>query len=273
MTPQSARTEETTRAENRFCFGRNWASYSRLIGQPEIQEAVNGLTRLVPASELAGKAFLDIGSGSGLHSVAAARSGAARILAVDVDADSTTTTHATLTRFAGKVLWSAEVRSVLDMTPTVDGTFDVVYSWGVLHHTGQMIPAIERAAALVVPGGLFAFALYRRTRLDWFWVREKRWYIKASPMAQRIARGVYTGGYRLASLMTGRRSRMGRGMEYWHDLHDWMGGYPYESILADEVEALMGRLGFASERVFARPLEFGLFGSGCDEYVYRRRVA
>ena len=63
---------------------------------------------------------------------------------------------------------------------------------------------------------------------------------------------------------------MTRGMEYWHDLHDWLGGYPYEAILAPQVEAMMRKRGFKPERVFARPLELGLFGSGCDEYVYRR---
>jgi 2-polyprenyl-6-hydroxyphenyl methylase/3-demethylubiquinone-9 3-methyltransferase len=257
---------------DRFGFGRNWASYARLIGEREIAEAVAGLTKLVPAADLAGRSFLDIGSGSGLHALAAARLGVARILAVDIDPDSTTTTHQTLARFAGDVAWTAETLSIFDLDPGAVGTFDVVYSWGVLHHTGDMRRAIERAAALVAPGGLFAFALYRRTRLDWFWVREKRWYIKASPGAQRFAQNVFAGSHRLAGALTGRPARTSRGMEYWHDLHDWLGGYPYESIMAPEVETLMQGLGFVRERVFARPLALGLFGSGCDEYVYRRQA-
>jgi 2-polyprenyl-6-hydroxyphenyl methylase/3-demethylubiquinone-9 3-methyltransferase len=61
-----------------------------------------------------------------------------------------------------------------------------------------------------------------------------------------------------------------RGMEFGHDVHDWMGGYPYESISAPEVEAFMRRIGFAHVRSFTSPLTIGLFGSGCDEYVYRR---
>ncbi len=265
-------TRQAGRSTDRFGFGRNWASYSQLIGDGEIKESVDGLTRLVPADAVRGASFLDIGSGSGLHALAAARLGAGRIVAVDVDSDSVATTRATLSRYAEGVAWTTQERSVLDMSPDADGVFNIVYSWGVLHHTGAMIPAIERAAALVAPAGLFAFALYRRTRLDWFWVREKRWYINATPFGQRLARGIYTGAYLVASALTGRKSRMGRGMEYWHDLHDWMGGYPYESILVDEVEALMHRLGFEKERIFARPLEIGLFGSGCDEYVYRRRA-
>jgi 2-polyprenyl-6-hydroxyphenyl methylase/3-demethylubiquinone-9 3-methyltransferase len=255
---------------DRFGFGRNWASYARLIGENEIAEAVKGLTKLVPPEALRGRSFLDIGSGSGLHALAAARLGVGRIVTVDVDPNSTATTRETMMRFSVSVPWVALERSVLDMSPETDGTFDVVYSWGVLHHTGDMIAAIERAAALVGPGGLLAMALYRRTRLDWFWVREKQWYINASPGRQRLARGLYTTALTIASVLTGRKPRMGRGMEYWHDLHDWMGGYPYESILADEVDALMQRLGLRKVRVFARPLELGLFGSGCDEYVYGR---
>ena len=254
----------------RFEFGRNWASYARLIGEAEVAAAVAGLTKLIDPKDLAGKTFLDIGSGSGLHALAAARSGVARIVTVDVDTDSAATTRATLERFAGTTPWVARERSVLDMSPEADGRFDVVYSWGVLHHTGDMLRAIDIAASLVAPGGVFAFALYRRTRLDPFWVREKRWYTKASPGKQRLAQYLYTGAYRAASLLTGRTANVARGMEYWHDLHDWLGGTPYESILAAEVEARMTVLGFAKEREFARPLELGLFGSGCDEYTYRR---
>ncbi|MCB1548228.1 MAG: class I SAM-dependent methyltransferase [Hyphomicrobiaceae bacterium] len=256
--------------EDRFAFGRNWASYSKLIGEPQIAEAVAALQRLLRAEELAGRSFLDIGSGSGLHSVAAARLGVSRILAVDVDPDSTATTRTTLEQHGGSTPWTAVNRSIFDLRPAEVGTFDAVYSWGVLHHTGDMMRAIDMAAALVAPGGLFAFALYRRTRLDWFWTREKRWYIKASPSGQRAAQRVYTGAYRLACALTGRRAQMERGMDYTHDLHDWLGGYPYESILASEVESHMTGLGFAKVRELARPLELGLFGSGCDEYVYRR---
>jgi 2-polyprenyl-6-hydroxyphenyl methylase/3-demethylubiquinone-9 3-methyltransferase len=58
-------------------------------------------------------------------------------------------------------------------------------------------------------------------------------------------------------------------MDFSHDVHDWLGGYPYETALAAEVERKMTALGFKAERVFARPMSFGLLGSGCDEYVYR----
>jgi 2-polyprenyl-6-hydroxyphenyl methylase/3-demethylubiquinone-9 3-methyltransferase len=109
----------------------------------------------------------------------------------------------------------------------------------------------------------------------WRW--EKRWYSGASSDAQRRARAVYVALLRSAFFVTGRdfQSHVSnyhsvRGMDFMHDVHDWMGGYPYESILAPEVDALMRRLDFTRIRATGTPLTTGIFGSGCDEYLYRR---
>lgn len=260
----------------RFAFGKNWASYAALIGEPEIAEAEQGLLKLIPEAELRGRSFLDIGCGSGLHALASARLGVSRIVAIDYDPDSAITASALLERFGVAIPWQAERADLFDLDPTGIGTFDIVYSWGVLHHTGNMWGAIDKAASLVAPSGLFAFAIYRSTRMDAFWKREKRWYSQGSPRVQRMARNAYLAAFRLGCAlgrknyreMVAKRSR--RGMDFHHDIHDWLGGYPYETALSPEIEARMDVLGFEPERVFARPMQFGLLGSGCDEYVYRR---
>ena len=120
-----------------FDFGKNWSSYSELIGQPQIDEAKKGLLKLLTADELRGKSFLDIGCGSGLHALAAAQLGVSRIQAFDIDPDSVATTKVVLTRHAVAVPWQAEQVSVFDLDPQRHGRFDVVYSWGVLHHTAK----------------------------------------------------------------------------------------------------------------------------------------
>ena len=261
-----------------FRFGDNWASYARLIDEPAITEAKTGLLKLLPADAIAGRSWLDIGCGSGLHAVAAARLGATKIYALDIDPQCVSTTRNVLEVYAAATPWRAEERSVFDLDPLVDGQYDIVYSWGVLHHTGDLHEAITRAAAMVGPEGTLALALYRRTALDAFWKWEKRWYNNASERAQRRVQSIYVGLFWLASMLKGRnfqafkrayRSR--RGMDFLHDVHDWLGGYPYQSILAPEVDRLMAQLNFDAVRVFARPREFGLLGSGCDEYVYRRQ--
>jgi 2-polyprenyl-3-methyl-5-hydroxy-6-metoxy-1,4-benzoquinol methylase len=275
----TTRTSETCPVStgSHFAFGENWASFARLIDETTIDEAQRALLKLVPHGELEGRSFLDIGCGSGLHSLAAMRLGVAQLTAVDIDPISVHTTIAVLQRQAGAARWSAEVASVFDLSPSRIGRFDIVYSWGVLHHTGDMRNAVRKAAALVNEGGLFAFALYRSTRMDAFWVREKRIYAHASARMQRLIRRVYVGLYRVAFLAQGRSFsrgvtdyRSGRGMHFDHDVHDWLGGYPYETILASDVARLMADLGFREERIFSGPMTRGLLGSSCDEYVYRR---
>ena len=121
-------------------------------------------------------------------------------------------------------------------------------------------------------------SLYRTTRCDALWKAEKRWYAKASPLAQRLARAGYIAAYGTAYTLAGRGSfrkflanyKSARGMDFYHDVHDWRGGYPYETALAPEVDSKLTNLGFRAERIFARPtMTHGLLGSGCDEYVYR----
>ena len=163
------------------------------------------------------------------------------------------------------------------------GRFDVVYSWGVLHHTGDLAGALRRAAALVAPDGLFIVALYRKTWMCPFWRLEKRWYAHASPRAQAIVRAIYLRLFALGLLVTGRRLKdyvagypSHRGMDFYHDVHDWLGGYPYESMSPAEFETAMSQMGFGLVRSFADKGRIlarntGIFGSGCDEYVCARR--
>ncbi len=270
-------TKDLRAAEGHFAFGKNWASYAALIGEAEIEEARKGLTGLIPADQFAGRSFLDIGCGSGVHALAAASLGVSRMFAVDIDPDSVVTTRQVLTRHGAAAPWQVETISVFDLDPAVQGQFDIVYSWGVLHHTGSMWEAVGRAAAMVAPGGLLAIALYRPTRLDPLWKLEKRLYSRAPRPVQRAVHAAYVGAFRIGKLATGASFRdyvasyrSARGMDFHHDVHDWLGGYPYESAGAGEVDRFLKRLGFAMERRAIRPPGFGLFGSGCDEYVYRR---
>lgn len=276
-TPEG-KDEKLTDVSTHFPFGKNWAEYAKTIDQTRIESAVGGLVRMLGERGLQGKTFLDIGSGSGLHSLAALRLGAASVLAVDIDADSVETTREMLRRYPGATPWRADKGSVFDLGVDA-GLFDVVYSWGVLHHTGAMHDAFAKTAALVSPGGLWAFAVYRRTWLCPLWRIEKRWYSRASPRAQKAASAIYVALFRAACFATGRAFKKTyieeykgwRGMDYYHDVHDWMGGYPYESLSPEEVDRLVSGLGFELVRKLARcRQELGLFGSGCDEYVYRR---
>jgi len=165
-----------------FAFGENWARFLTSLSDAQIEEATRAVSTLV-GRDLRDTTFLDIGSGSGLSSLAARRLGA-RVRSFDYDAQSVACTQELRQRFfPGDDAWTVAQGSVLDQPFLATlGQFDIVYSWGVLHHTGQMWHAIENAARLVRPGGLFIIGIYNfrgGRRGTAAWARLKRWYCTA----------------------------------------------------------------------------------------------
>lgn len=266
--------------ERRFKFGQNWLQFAAHLDPRQIAEAKESLARLLGHSELEGRSFLDIGCGSGLFSLAARQMGA-RVRSFDFDPDSVACTQALRSRYdPDDPYWIVERGSILDSSYTKQlGRFDIVYSWGVLHHTGAMWVAVDRAAGLVAPSGILAIALYRKTPLCWAWHVEKRAYVSAPPFVQSVFRGAYKTAFFAGITASGRNPfnyvrdyKSNRGMDWHHDVHDWLGGYPYESAKADAVKSHVTRLGFRLARSFERPAGAGLFGTGCDEFVFEAPV-
>jgi 2-polyprenyl-6-hydroxyphenyl methylase/3-demethylubiquinone-9 3-methyltransferase len=209
----------------------------------------------------------------------AARGLGATVHSVDQDPDSIDCGVELRRRyFPGDPRWTIERGSILDARYVADlDRFDVVYSWGVLHHTGALAEAIRNAAMLVKPGGQLVFALLGKTLLCRPWTRIKRWYAAADPQAQRRARESYIRLLRLACKATRRdfqshvtQYRSKRGLDFEHDLHDWMRGYPCESIRPKAVARRMANFGFEPVRTNTRGYSIGFFATECDEYVYQR---
>lgn len=258
----------------RFAFGANWQDYSALIGQDQIMAAVARLDTLVGSANIDRRSFLDIGCGSGLHTLAALRLGADRVEAIDYDQLSVATATSVLARFWDGAHYRVVRGDILDPALSVDPA-EVVYSWGVLHHTGNMQEAIRAAARLVVPGGLLVLALYGKTRYCGVWTRIKRWYCQTDAAGKLAAERWYVRLFGAYLLLRGKRLkdhvagyRNKRGMDFMHDVRDWLGGYPYESISPKELAAILEPLGFSCVKQVVKRRS-GLFGSGCDEYVYR----
>lgn len=212
--------------------------------------------------------------------LAALRMGATSVHGIDLDPASVGAARGLLGRNAPDGKWSVEERSVFDLS-AVGGRFDAVYSWGVLHHTGAMWQAIDCAAAMVAPGGLYALALYHWTPFCGLWTVEKRIYAHGPLWLQKAIRGVYKGAYLLALALRGRNPwryvadyARNRGMRWHNDVHDWLGGYPYELTLPVPVVDHLRPLGFEMERIFENAAgTIGLFGTGCDEFVARRAAS
>ncbi len=228
-----------------FSFGRNWAEFVRTsFSEQRVATAQRHILDFLETPSLEGRYFLDVGCGSGLSSLAALGAGAARIVSFDVDPASVETTRR-LRQSAGEPEhWTVLEGSVLDegFLARIEPA-DLVYSWGVLHHTGDMWRAIRNAGGLVAPRGSFYIALYGPTSRPDYWLALKRRYNRASPMGKRLLEAYYVARHEVAPRLARLRNPVShirqygktRGMDFMTDVRDWLGGYPYEEAAIPDV--------------------------------------
>ena len=266
-------------AGDRFAFGENWRRFLEGLTEVRIAEAERSLREMLEISSLEGLSFLDVGCGSGLFSLAARRLGA-RVHSFDYDPKSVACALELKRRFfpddAG---WTIAEGSALD--PAFLGTlgqFDVVYSWGVLHHTGSMWTALDNVRAPVAAGGRLYIAIYHDAgRSSRRWLRVKRLYNRLpSPLRPLVLGPAFLalwGPIFIRDLFQGRplqtwRAYGGtRGMSPWRDVVDWVGGYPYEFAMPHEIFAFYKDRGFTLSKLHT------FNGNGCDEFVFVREKA
>lgn len=260
-----------------FAFGENWSAYADKLTLEQIDQARNSFARLA-GGNLSGKKVLDIGCGSGLHALAALQCGAEHVTAIDIDENSVATARGLLDKYWNKKNYECRTGNILTGAGIPDGGFDIVYSWGVLHHTGALWEAVGNAAGRVRPGGKFIIALYLKTPFCGLWEKEKRFFTRAPRLVQMPVTWLYSALCILRLLAKGinplrfiREYHSNRGMSWWHDRIDWLGGWPYESAAPQEVEKFMRERGFALESSFDTAAPFGLLGTGCAEYVFVRK--
>ena len=272
----SQHTAELTAGE-RFPFGENWKQFLCGMNEARIQESIRALQTMLGVDSLEGKTFLDIGSGSGLSSLAAHRLGA-NVTSFDYDPSSVGCTLELRQRYAdGTDRWNVMHGSALSPEFLESlGTFDVVYSWGVLHHTGRMWNAIDNAATLVRRGGVFFIAIYNDQGV-WSrrWTGIKKLYcsgLHGKLFVSSVFVPWWTFRSALSDVVRGRAPwysianyDKNRGMSAWHDWHDWLGGYPFEAAKPEAIILPILQRGFTLSNLNTQ------YGSvGCVEYVFRR---
>jgi 2-polyprenyl-3-methyl-5-hydroxy-6-metoxy-1,4-benzoquinol methylase len=272
--------EQEVARGGRFEFGKNWGYFLEHLDEHRIKTAEASLLAKLNVSDLKDKTFLDIGSGSGLFSLAARRLGA-NVHSFDYDPQSVACTRRLKdTYFPNDPAWKIEEGSVLDENYIRSlGQFDIVYSWGVLHHTGDMWRAIGHAQLASKPGGKIFIAIYNdQGRWSRRWRLIKRLYNRL-PKLLKLPYAVIVMGVRelpqiikdVIRLSPGRYVRRwtryadNRGMSYWHDLVDWVGGYPFEVATPEQVFEFFKQRGFRLDTLKTCSGDLGT-----NEFVYTR---
>ena len=263
---------------NRFEFGKNWEKFLKTLDETRTWEAEKSLKTMLEIEKLNNKRVLDIGSGSGLFSLVARRLGAT-VHSFDYDPISVACTEELKKRYyLNDSQWKIEQGDVMDSAYlSTLGKFDIVYSWGVLHHTGNMWEALQNVAFLVEREGTLFISIYNdQGILSQYWKLLKKIYNRSSKPI-KILLTLWVGLFLESSgiairLLRGQNplpfknwaeKKKDRGMSVWHDLVDWVGGYPFEVAKPEAIFDFYRKRGFQLVK-----LKTCAGGMGCNEYVF-----
>jgi len=271
--------EKITDTKERFAFGKNWANFLNNLNDERIAEAVKSFTEKTGLSDMTGLTVLDAGSGSGLFSLAAYKLGA-KVLSFDYDADSVSCTQYLKKKYCtDDAMWQVQQGSVLDQDFLRQfGKVDVLYSWGVLHHTGHMYEAFQNVSNMVKKDGTLFISIYNdQGTTSSIWKKIKKTY-STSNIVTRILLLAFCSlrlwGPKFVKdflrygnpLKTWCAYKKNRGMSAWHDVVDWVGGYPFEVAKPEEV------FNFFTEKNFQlKYLKTCAGGVGCNEFIFTKK--
>ncbi len=255
-----------------FSFGGNWEKFLTSVDEFTVSHVISSFKKFTRFDKIDNHTFLDIGCGSGINSLMAHTLGAKKIVSIDVDPNCIACTEELRQHFAHDAEnWEIVQGPVLDRDFLSSlGFFSYVYSWGVLHHTGDMWSAIDNVVRCVEPGGNLHLALYNEHKNSKKWLKIKRIcnkYPKTLFPMMKIFYELYVYGSLLSRFKSpvsyNRKFREKRGMEFRRDVEDWLGGLPYEYCRPDRLIDYVVDSGFVL-------LRFRMAKSiGCNEFLFR----
>ncbi|PCI21362.1 methyltransferase [Candidatus Wolfebacteria bacterium] len=250
-----------------FNFGKNWQKFSEnALDSKRFVDAKDSLRELIGETNIRNKTFLDVGSGSGLFSLAAKDLGAKKVIGFDISPESVDAARANAQKIGVKDIEFYR-QSILEEGYTQFGTFDIVYSWGVLHHTGNMYGAIKNVMKLVTNDGTFVIAIYNKHWTSPLWKLIKRLYNLSPKFFKKIMIYFFYVIIYIAKFLSTFKNplKKRRGMNFYYDVIDWIGGYPYEYASEKEIVSFFENNGFTLERFIKTQ---GM--TGCNEFVFTK---
>ncbi len=260
-----------------FDFGRNWLKFSQAaLSEEKISQARRDFAALFQGIELRDRSFLDVGFGQGISLLIAAEQGA-RAVGCDINPRCREVIERNHVYFpeandrkvdlvVGSIIEGDAVKTLRDRSPDRSGQYDIVHSWGVLHHTGNMKMALKNVCSLVKPGGQLIIAIYNRHWTSPAWLVIKYSYNKFPLLQKPLVALLYPVIY-LAKFAVARRSpkKQQRGMDFYFNVVDWVGGYPYEYASVPEIEQVLNKEGFVTVRTVRAGVP-----TGCNEFIFMR---
>ncbi|HEX2957324.1 MAG TPA: class I SAM-dependent methyltransferase [Chitinispirillaceae bacterium] len=257
-----------------FDFGKNWASFSRsALSTIRIETARNDFNNLFSGIPLKGKTFLDIGFGQGLSLLFANEAGAVTVGndinpscydAINESARFFNLSSITFPLILGSILENTTIENIQRALER-KMLFDIVHSWGVLHHTGGMYDALSKAMNLVARGGYFVIAIYNYHYTSLLWRFIKLIYCKSHPCLKKLMITVFYPLIAAAKFaVTGKNPfKKDRGMNFYYDVIDWIGGYPYEYASKQKIINYCEEYGFTCIRCVDADVP-----TGCNQFVF-----
>jgi 2-polyprenyl-6-hydroxyphenyl methylase/3-demethylubiquinone-9 3-methyltransferase len=169
----------------------------------------------------------------------------------------------------GSIVDPRSIQTVQNHSFSKAGRYEIVHSWGVLHHSGAMFQAIKNSAQLVASHGYLILAVYQTHWSSPLWKLIKYIYNRSpAPIQRLLVQMLYPVIYLAKWMVTGKDPKQkNRGMEFYHDVVDWVGGYPYEYSTRAQIISYLKGFGFELVRFYPPSTP-----TGCMEFVFQRTV-